>query len=369
MFSRPGITVLRDQAITDMLVSTGLPTLLRRSPLRAMAYAQAGLAYGQYGYLDWIARQATPFTATGVFLEAWAALVNVARKAASPAVGTASFIGTVGAVIPIYTVLRRYDGVSYLTMAALTLTGNGTGTVAIQAQSPGSAYTLDADAPLLIASPVPGVQSSATGQSTTPGTDPELDAPFRTRMLLRWSAPPQGGDQEDYVLWALAVPGVSRAWCKPLGMGPGTVLVYHMWDVAEAAHGGFPQGTNGLAAADPRDITATGDQLTVANAVFQVEPVTPRVYSMAPAPLPVPFNITTPVAVSALAQANVSTALDAVFLASADPVGGTLSIGPFDAAIAASLGTAAFTLTAPAAPITGLLGQLPVRGPITWTVG
>jgi uncharacterized phage protein gp47/JayE len=42
------------------------------------------------------------------------------------------------------------------------------------------------------------------------------------------------------------VPGVTRAWCAPNGFGSGTVVVYTMWDSAEAAHNGFPQGTDGV---------------------------------------------------------------------------------------------------------------------------
>lgn len=104
MFARPTVTNLRDQAINDILIGTGLPALLRRSPPRAMAYGQAGLAQGQYGY----------------------------------------------------------------------------------------------------------------------------------------PAPPQGGSADDYDAWVRTVPGVTRVWLNPLGAGPGTVVLYTMFDLAEAAHGGFP---------------------------------------------------------------------------------------------------------------------------------
>jgi hypothetical protein len=39
-----------------------------------------------------------------------------------------------------------------------------------------------------------------------------------------------GGDGEDYVAWALQVPGVTRAWSAPLEMGMGTVTVRFMMD-------------------------------------------------------------------------------------------------------------------------------------------
>lgn len=368
MFARPGITALRDQAVADMLVSTGLPTLLRRSPLRALAYALAGLAHGQYGYLDWIARQSTPFTATGLFLEAWAALVGIMRKPKSLAAGAASFIGTVGKTVPVGTVLRRGDGAGYLTTAAVTLAGDGTGTAAIQAVAAGSAYSLDHDTPLSLAAPLDGVRSDAVGQPVTPGADPELDAPFRTRTLLRWSAPPQGGSESDYVTWALEVPGVTRAWDIPLGAGEGTVVVYTMWDTAEAAHGGFPQGVDGVATSEWRGDRAAGDQLLVADALFPLRPATALVYSCAPLAYPVNFAIQTPTAVPAAIQSAAAAALDAVFLANADPKSGVLQLGPFDAAIAQALGSSNFTRTAPGAPVAAPVGRLPVRGLVSWSV-
>ena len=56
-----------------------------------------------------------------------------------------------------------------------------------------------------------------------------------------------------------------------------------MMDVSEAAHGGFPQGTNGVAGAETRDTAATGDQLAVANYIYPLRPATALVYACAPA--------------------------------------------------------------------------------------
>lgn len=129
MFSRPTITQLRDQAVNDVLVGTGLPSLLRRSPLRAIALALAGMIQGPYGYLDWIARQSTPFTGTGTFLEAWAALVGILRLAATAATGTVTFTGS--GLVPAGTVARRSDTAEYTTRSDLQV--NGSGSVAIVA--------------------------------------------------------------------------------------------------------------------------------------------------------------------------------------------------------------------------------------------
>jgi uncharacterized phage protein gp47/JayE len=362
MFWRPTITQLRDQAINDVLIGTGFPTLLRRSPLRAMAYAIAALANGLYGYLDWIARQSTPFTATGAFLEAWGALVGITRLPGTAATGTASGTGT-GLVVG-GTAFRRSDGSSYTTQADVTLSGSGT--VSLIAADSGAVTTLTTGEQLVLASPVAGVNGTWTAANGTPGADVEADTSLRTRILARYAAPPQGGDSADYLGWALAVPGVTRAWINPLGMGAGTVVVYVMLDQAEAAHQGFPQGVNGVAIAESRDTPATGDQLAVANALYPQRPATALVYVVAPVPQVVNFTIHPKTPVSSPVQGLVINAIDVTFLAHADALGGELETSPFEAAIAAVPGMPDFTVTAPSGAITPALGHLPVRGTITY---
>src|ERR1019366_6335080 len=116
--------------------------------------------------------------------------------------------------------------------------------------------------------------ASFAGGPITGGADLETDNPMRTRMLESYAAPPHGGDANDYVTWALQVVGVTRAWVPPVPLVPGAVTVFFMMDVVEAAHGGFPQGTNGVAALETRDTEAAGDQLTLANYLFIWRPVT-----------------------------------------------------------------------------------------------
>src|SRR6202051_1725853 len=100
-YSRPTLTDLRGQAAAD--ISSGIQgsdPLLRFSSLQILGTALAGLAQEQYGYTDWVSIQANPFTATDEFLEAWAALKNVFREAATQAgmvvPGQVTFPGTSG---------------------------------------------------------------------------------------------------------------------------------------------------------------------------------------------------------------------------------------------------------------------------------
>src|SRR6478736_4591283 len=90
--------------------------------------------------------------------------------------------------------------------------------------------------------PLPGVVSATLHGDMTGGADTETDDQLRARVLFRIQQPPMGGDANDYVAWALAVPGVTRAWCSPLEMGMGTVTVRFMMDELRASNGGFPLG-------------------------------------------------------------------------------------------------------------------------------
>lgn len=378
-FSRPSLAALQSQAIQDITTSlTGGVALLRRSILRVLSYAQAGLASLHYGYLDWIARMAVPFTATDEFLYAWGALKNVFLKAAIPASGTATLTGANLTVIPAGTPLVRADGFTYATTVNATVSG-GTATVALVAAVGGALGNADAGTVLTLGVAIGGMASTGTSGVLAGGAEPETDDAFRARMLLAYQAPPQGGALADYVEWALAVPGVTRAWVTPNGMGAGTVVVYPMLDVSESAHAGFPQGSNGGATLETRIAAATGDQLLVANAIFPVRPVTAIVYVVAPTAYAVNVTINGLGSISTATQNAITAALQAVFNlygavgGSAWPnplptmVNGTMTPSQLDAAIQSVPGLKPYTLTAPSALITAPAGQLPTLGTVTYT--
>ena len=67
----------------------------------------------------------------------------------------------------------------------------------------------------------------------------ETDAELRARILRRIQQPPMGGAAYDYEAWALAVPGVTRAWAAS-EMGVGTITVRFLMDDLRAADDGWP---------------------------------------------------------------------------------------------------------------------------------
>ncbi len=376
-FARPTLTDLRAQVAAD--ISSGLPgsdPLLRFSALKILGDAEAGLAYLHYGYTDWVSKQANPFTATDEFLEAWAALKDVFRLAATRATGQITFSGTNGTTISSGTPIVRGDGVGYTTTASATVSG-GVAVVSAIANADATGLTgafgnCQTGTAMTITSAIAGITS--TGSVTTAftgGADVETDDSLRSRMLQAYQSIPQGGAQNDYVSWALQVAGVTRAWCNPNGFGPGTVVVYPMLDVTEAAHAGFPQGTGGVATLEPRLSTkATLDLLAVANHLYPLRPATALVLLEAPVASPISFSIS---GVPTALRTAVTAAIAGVFTLYGSPISntpgqnGTIDLSYIESAIAAVTGSTGFVITSPAANITGTTGQIPTVGTITWS--
>jgi len=387
-FSRPTLSELRAQVLAD--IKAGLPgtdSLLRFSNLNVLGTASAGLGHLHYGYLDYIALQSTPYTATDEFLEAWAALKGVFREPAVAAqCARVTWPGQPGVVLPAGTLLARGDGYAYQTIADGVVSAGGFVVVPIVAvltpidpiNNPtgnGAAGNSPAGTSLTLQAPVAGIQSTGTAvDPITGGADVELDDSLRSRMLFAYQNPVSGGSAADYVAWARAVPGVTRAWCAPSGFGLGTVVVYAMLDLAEAAHNGFPQGTDGVSQYDrgpgvtgPRGTVATGDQLTIADSIIAVQPVTALVYVCAPAPNVIGFTITGIPGASVATKAAIASAIDAVLLAQGQPQAGTdVDLSAINTAIGAIAGTAGFVVTIPAGNIPNLTGKLPVRGTVNY---
>ena len=372
-YSRPPLSDLQAQVASDIAsMLPGSDALLRFSNLGITGKVQANLSHLHYGYLDWISKQAVPYTATGEFLEAWAGLKGITRKPAAQASGSVTFTGAPGSIINSGVQLVRGDGVTYSTTAVGTIGVGGTAIVPATATPDPAGITgaignAAVGVVLTLGQSVSGVQSNGVVSAAfTGGADIEEDDSLRSRMLAAYQSPPQGGAVTDYVQWAEAVPGVTRAWCNPNGFGAGTVVVYTMLDQAEAAFGGFPQGTNGVASGEPRAAAATGDQLIVANAIFPLQPATALVYSVAPVAAPINFTITGLTGASLATRALVAAAIDGVFFLYGSPLGGSVALSLIESAIAAIAGTQGFVITTPSGNITTTLGQLPVRGTITY---
>jgi uncharacterized phage protein gp47/JayE len=378
-FQRKTLSTLISEVAADISSALeGADALLRFAVLKIVGKVQAAMCNLQFGYLDWISRQAVPFTAEDEYLEGWSALKDVYRKAASQAQLTAQFPGTIGKVLSAGTAIARGDGVTYTTSTTGTVDGTGNVSVTIVADVAGAAGNADPGTIVSLSVAVDGIQQGGTITAMVEsGADIEGNDDLRSRMLDAYQSTPQGGDADDYVLWALAVAGVTRAWCAPNGFGAGTVVVYTMWDNAEVAHGGFPQGTDGVSQNDkgpgglPRGTVATGDQLVVADSIVTKQPVTALVYSCSPIANNLTITLSGLTSATTATRAAISAAIADVLFRNGDPRAGTINRDDISAAIRSVSGTSGFlitliqgvvgvTTTTYPGNITSGFGQLPV---------
>jgi uncharacterized phage protein gp47/JayE len=239
--------------VRDMLNATlpGADANVPNSVLRVLSDSQGALCHLTLQYIDWLALQLLPDTAETEWLDRhgniWLKNADgtTGRKQATLASGTVTMTGIAATTVPVGTQLFSSVGggaASYETTELIFLAeGSQPTPVAARALDPGTLGNLDPGFQLGVTNAaLPGVDGAATVVTMDGGTDTETDDELRRRVLLRIQQPPQGGDATDYVQWALAVPGCTRAWCAPLEMGIGTVTVRVMFDDLRAAQGGFP---------------------------------------------------------------------------------------------------------------------------------
>ena len=347
MFNRPALLDLINRTRADIVSRLSNPDLLRRSNAEVYTRALAGAAHGLYGYIEWLSRQLIYDTSDGAWLERWASIWGITRNAATFATGSITFTGANGALIPSGSVLAAYDGVLYATTADATI-ASGTAVASIVAVVAGLRGTRLSGQTFTLQSPVSGVTASATAGAMTGGVNIETDDSLRSRLLTRIRKPPQGGCSYDYLAWALAVPGVTRAWVYSLELGPGTVTVRFMMD------GSYIDG-----------IPLSGDVATVAAAIAPLRPVTAAVTVVAPVAVPLNFTITGLSPSTAAVQSAVTQELTDLIAREAIP-GGTLLLSHIREAISIAAGEVDNVLTSPSANVTNATGAITTMGTITW---
>lgn len=207
-------------------------SLLTRSVLGVLAKVWAGCCHLLYGFLSWVFLQVFIFSCEGFFLGLWGRVLGIPIKDAASAEGLALFSGNPGAEIETGTIMQSAAGVQYVATATARATAAGRITVPARAVQEGSAGNLAAGTALTLVSPLPGIVSkgAAGPDGFWGGVDMEQEEAYRSRLLDRLRRPPRGGAKHDYEAWAREVPGVTRAWCYPLGLGIGTVSLTFVCD-------------------------------------------------------------------------------------------------------------------------------------------
>ncbi len=219
-FIRPTLAELISRAATDIESKlVGVNARLARTVEYVLSRAQAGLSHGMYGHLTWVAEQILPDQAAERFLLRWADLFGIIRNEGTKAGQAASdsdaitVTGTGGTVSLGAIWFRPSDGATFTTDAEVGPI-SGTDTVNLTAVDVGVSSNMTTGQTLTLEAPITDISSDATVDSAgiTGGTDLETLESVLSRLLAILQKPILGGAPGDHVIWALEVPGVTRAW-------------------------------------------------------------------------------------------------------------------------------------------------------------
>lgn len=282
-FQIPSLKDLRKQVRDTVSAKLDTGATIANSVLRVICDAMAGLAYLVMLYIKWLSRQFLPDTAEGEWLDRHGNIWLGGRKPSTFSSGTISATGTFGTVVAQGAELNIGTASSpvVLQTTAQATIGSGPTPIPVMSLTPGAIGNFDIGTTANWSIAQSGLNGTATVVTLTGGADEESDDDLRSRVLFRIQQPPMGGDADDYVRWALEVPGVTRAWCSPLEMGIGTVTVRFMCDQLRATSNPM---TSGFPLA--QDIAAVQAHLDAKRPVAVKD-----IFVSAPIPEPISFTI------------------------------------------------------------------------------
>ena len=198
--------------------------------LSARMYALAAQVYALHVQADWVARQAFPQTADGVYLDRHAQLRGLQRKTASAAQGVVRFYSEEPwdqpRSIPAGTVCLTAGLVRFETTEDATLPSGSTWVdVPVRALLPGSIGNVPASAIRTMAVAPTGISSCSNLAPCSGGADGEDDDALRERVLDSFRRLPNGANAAFYLQSALSFDRIVAASVIPRPRGAGSVDV------------------------------------------------------------------------------------------------------------------------------------------------
>lgn len=325
--------------------------VLRRAVLRLLARAFAGGVHMLGGHIAWAVRQQRAKTADEQELLQMAAEDGVYRNAANFSRGAATISGTNGTVIPAGSVLL-YGEVEFVTAVAVTVGAivSGQATATLAAVLAGESGNVAAGEPLTFQTSIIGASSAVVASGgLSGGADQEEIEDFRARYLEERRKQSLGGGDDDYILWAKQVTGVTRAWVYRFENGLGTVVVRFVRD------------------ADASIIPDSTEVAAVQAKLSAERPTTAEVTAAAPAGLAQNFSITISPDTSEK-RAQVEAELKDLYFRKARPGdgagAGTILLSEMRTAI--GLVSPNYLLISPTADQVPALGQMPMVGVLSF---
>ena len=207
--------------------------------LSARLYALAAQVYALYVQGEWVARQAFPQTAEGVYLDYHAQLRGLERKPPVAAEGTVRFTAGEASPAPrdipqgtvcMTTGLVRFETSKPAVLAAGALSVDAP----IRALVPGAAGNVSAGTIVSMAVAPMGISACSNPLPCAGGADGEGDAALRERVLESFKRLPNGANSAFYQQGALSFEQVAAAAVIPRPRGVGSV------DVVPATLAGLP---------------------------------------------------------------------------------------------------------------------------------
>lgn len=353
-YNRPSLKDLRNRAISDINANmSGADANLRRRFLNVIATAIAGVGDEVLRRLEFLLKQAFPQEAEGEYVVKHGQTFNFARKMATKASGEISIPATSGSILPAGTIIKRADGITYISDSEFIASADGVCVVRITAENVGKSANATPGTNVSLLSPIAGFETKGTvGKlGITGGTDIESIESYQERLLFFLRNPSTGGNKTDYEIWAKEVAGVTRAWCYPTESGPGTTTVRFMMD--ETYEDGIP---------------LPGDVQRVKDHIAAVQPATATVY--VEAPIPDPLNITFESLEPSTTEAKnaIQSKLKSLVQSSSIIPGGTLRLSKLRGAISNATGNEDFVLSDPTSDIVSATGHIVILGDITYPV-
>ncbi len=181
-----------------------------------------------------------PDQARESLLMRWGNLYRVYQQMPQTASGIILLTGQPDTPVPAGTQWRRADAVLYTLNDDAALDDDGRAAVQVTCEASGSSGNALAGSPLTLATSVDDLDDGATvgPNGIGGGADIEETEDYRARVLARMAHRNRYGTLQDYVDWALEVPGVTRAWAQAAGP---RILVWFMMDNAYPDTWGIPQ--------------------------------------------------------------------------------------------------------------------------------
>lgn len=159
------------------------------------------------------AKQNLILTASGDDLVLLGNQYGVEKRLATPCIVTATLPAVNGtSITPVRIFVADLNGLRY-TLEAESIAVGGIATLVLTASQSGTVGNLQIGNTLIIDSPVPGAESTATVTAVDQlGVEEEKDDNYRQRILDVSRASGGGGNASDYRTWSQEVAGVKRAY-------------------------------------------------------------------------------------------------------------------------------------------------------------